>query len=69
MYDIINTGLHLPNDRNFIVLTHSDENEGKLEACTILKYIIFRGYSKYFLNIYNLSFISNYGKCWIIENI
>lgn len=35
----------------------SDENEGKLEACTILKYIIFRGYSKYFLNIYNLSFI------------
>jgi hypothetical protein len=35
----------------------SDENEGKLEACTILKYIIFRGYSKYFLNIRNLSFI------------
>ena len=37
MYDIINTGLHLPNDRNFIVLTHSDENEGKTSIKTIGK--------------------------------
>ncbi|OMJ87574.1 hypothetical protein SteCoe_10659 [Stentor coeruleus] len=35
----------------------SDENEAKLEACTILKYIVYRGYSKYFLNITDLSLV------------
>ena len=36
MYDVINTGLHLPKDKNFILLTHSEENEGKTDIKTLL---------------------------------
>ena len=35
MYDVINMGLHLPNDKNFILLTHSEENEGKTDIKTL----------------------------------
>lgn len=37
MYDVINTGLSLPNDMNFILLTHSEENEGKTDIKTLGK--------------------------------
>lgn len=37
MYDVINMGLHLPNDKNFILLTHSEENEGKTDIKTLGK--------------------------------
>ena len=37
MYDVINTGLHLPKDKNFILLTHSEENEGKTDIKTLGK--------------------------------
>ena len=36
-YDMINTGLHLRDDINFIVLTHSDEENGKYKMKTIGK--------------------------------
>lgn len=37
MYDVINTGLSLPRDKNFILLTHSEENEGKTDIKTLGK--------------------------------
>lgn len=37
MYDVINTGLHLPAEKNFILLTHSEENEGKTDIKTLGK--------------------------------
>lgn len=35
MYDIINAGIMLPSDKNFILLTHSDEENGVLKIKTI----------------------------------
>ena len=37
MYDVINTGLNLPKDKNFILITHSEENEGKTDIKTLGK--------------------------------
>ena len=37
MYDVINTGLSLPRDKNFILLTHSEENECKTDIKTLGK--------------------------------
>ena len=37
MYDVINAGLSLPKDKNFILLTHSEENEGKTDIKTLGK--------------------------------
>jgi len=37
MFDIINAGISLPSDKNFILLTHSDESEGALKMKTIGK--------------------------------
>lgn len=37
MYDVINTGLSLPRDKNFILLTHSEENDGKTDIKTLGK--------------------------------
>lgn len=37
MYDVINAGLHLPKEKNFILLTHSEENEGKTDIKTLGK--------------------------------
>lgn len=34
-YDVINAGLNLRSDMNFIVLTHSDEENGKLKMKTL----------------------------------
>lgn len=34
-YDVINAGLHMREDMNFIVLTHSDEENGKLKMKTL----------------------------------
>ena len=35
MFDIIDTGLRLPRDKNFILLTHSEENDGKTDIKTL----------------------------------
>lgn len=37
MYDVINAGINLPADKNFILLTHSEENEGKTDIKTLGK--------------------------------
>ena len=37
MFDIIDTGLRLPRDKNFILLTHSEENDGKTDIKTLGK--------------------------------
>lgn len=37
MYDVINTGLSLPADRNFFLLTHSEENDGMTDIKTLGK--------------------------------
>ena len=37
MYDVINAGLLLPSDKNFILLTHSEENDGKTDIKTLGK--------------------------------
>lgn len=37
MFDIIDTGLRLPENKNFILLTHSEENEGKTDIKTLGK--------------------------------
>jgi len=37
MFDIINTGISLPNDKNFFLLTHSEENEGRTDIKTLGK--------------------------------
>jgi hypothetical protein len=37
MYDVINAGLLLPADKNFILLTHSEENDGKTDIKTLGK--------------------------------
>ena len=37
MFDIIDTGLKLPREKNFILLTHSEENEGKTDIKTLGK--------------------------------
>lgn len=37
MYDIINTGINLPEHINFIILTHSEEENGKTKLKTIGK--------------------------------
>lgn len=37
MYDIINTGLNMRDDVNFIMLTHDDEEEGKTKIKTLGK--------------------------------
>lgn len=39
MYDVINAGLNLPKDKNFILLTHSEENEGKTDIKTLGEYL------------------------------
>lgn len=35
VYDVINAGIMLPEDRNFIILTHSEEVDGKTELKTL----------------------------------
>lgn len=35
MFDIIDSGLRLPENKNFILLTHSEENEGKTDIKTL----------------------------------
>lgn len=37
MFDIINAGIMLPNDKNFFLLTHSEENDGKTDIKTLGK--------------------------------
>lgn len=37
MYDVINTGLNLPKEKNFILITHSEENDGKTDIKTLGK--------------------------------
>lgn len=37
MYDVINAGLSLPKEKNFILLTHSEENDGKTDIKTLGK--------------------------------
>ena len=37
MYDIINTGINMSKDKNFILLTHSDEENGVMKIKTIGK--------------------------------
>lgn len=37
MYDVISTGLSLPREKNFILLTHSEESEGKTDIKTLGK--------------------------------
>ena len=37
MYDIINTGINMSKDKNFILLTHSDEDNGVMKIKTIGK--------------------------------
>lgn len=37
MYDIINTGINMKDDINFIILTHDDEEEGKSKIKTLGK--------------------------------
>lgn len=37
MYDVINTGLCMPDDKNFILLTHSEEIDGKTDIKTLGK--------------------------------
>lgn len=37
MFDIIDTGIRLPKDKNFILLTHSEESEGKTDIKTLGK--------------------------------
>lgn len=37
MYDVINAGLTLPKEKNFILLTHSEESEGKTDIKTLGK--------------------------------
>lgn len=37
MYDVINAGISLPDSKNFILLTHSEENEGKTDIKTLGK--------------------------------
>lgn len=37
MYDIINTGINMKDDINFIILTHDDEEEGKTKIKTLGK--------------------------------
>ena len=36
-YDVINTGLNMRSDMNFIILTHSDEENGKVKMKTLGK--------------------------------
>lgn len=38
MYDIINTGINMRDDLNFIVLTHDDEEDGKTKMKTLGEY-------------------------------
>lgn len=35
MYDVINTGINLPHHINFILLTHSEEEDGKTDIKTL----------------------------------
>ena len=37
MFDIINAGITLPKDKTFIMITHSEENEGKTDIKTLGK--------------------------------
>lgn len=37
MFDIIDAGIRLPKSKNFILLTHSEENEGKTDIKTLGK--------------------------------
>lgn len=37
MFDIIDTGIRLPTNKNFILLTHSEENDGKTDIKTLGK--------------------------------
>lgn len=37
MYDVINTGINLPHHINFILLTHSEEEDGKTDIKTLGK--------------------------------
>lgn len=37
MYDVINAGIHMKDDTNFIILTHSDEVDGKTDIKTLGK--------------------------------
>lgn len=37
MYDVVNTGICMPEGKNFILLTHSEEVEGKTDIKTLGK--------------------------------
>ncbi len=35
MFDVIDAGIRLPNNKNFILMTHSEETEGKTDIKTL----------------------------------
>ena len=37
MYDVINTGINMSEDKNFILLTHVEVEEGKAKIKTLVK--------------------------------
>ena len=38
-YDVINAGLNMPPNKNFIILTHSEEENGKTKIKTLGEYL------------------------------